>query len=145
MNSMFEIYGQAFNKFKVWGLWWPFQNLHPSFLEVLHCWFWGILWIIVLLEYPTSLQLQYVDWTLASSIFKYLVASILPSTRTILPVLPAAIMVFFSPKASSFFLQTYLLWWWPKSYNLVSLVKSTLFQKASGFSILSFAYFRHLI
>ena len=25
-------------------------------------WFWGMLWIIVLLEYPTSLQLQCLDW-----------------------------------------------------------------------------------
>ena len=50
--------------------------------------------------------------------------------------------VFFSTKASPFFPQTYLLWWWPKSYILVLSVKSTLCQKASGMSMFSFAYFR---
>ena len=31
---MFEISPQNYNK--VWGMWWPFQNINPSFLEVLY-------------------------------------------------------------------------------------------------------------
>ena len=42
------------------------------------------------------------------------------------------------------FTQTYLLWWWPKHLILVSSVQNTLFQRASGFSMFSFAYFRHI-
>ena len=29
---MFHISPKIFSYFEVWGLWWPFQNLHPSFL-----------------------------------------------------------------------------------------------------------------
>ena len=87
---MFEISPQILNNLQAWGLWWPFQNLNSSFLEVFHGWFRGMLWIIILLEYPTSLQLQCLDWPLNISLYNlliwYLVESILPSTRTIFPV-----------------------------------------------------------
>ena len=78
-------------------------------------------------------------WTLAYRMYWYLVKTILTSTCTILPVPPAATQPqsimdppqcftvgkgFFSKKASPFFLQTYLLWWWPKSYILGSSVKA---------------------
>ena len=92
MFGMFEIAPHMFNNIQVWGPWWPFQNLHLSFLEVLYGWFRGMLWIIIWREYPTSLQLQCLDWpsNISSRMYWYLVGSILPSSRTIFPVPPAA-------------------------------------------------------
>ena len=68
---------------------------HLSYLEVINVWFWGMLRIIVLVEYPNCLQLQCLDWrlnvrTLASRISWYLVESILLSTHTNISVPPAA-------------------------------------------------------
>ena len=105
-----------------------------------------------------TIQLQCLDLKkLASGISWYLAESILPSTRIIFPLPPAAtqpesmmdqlpcltVVKVFSTKA--FFSKRYLLWWWPKSYILVLTAPSTLFQKASVFSMFSFAHFRLLI
>ena len=106
MYDMTEI-SPTFKNIQVWGLWWPFQNLYLSFLEVLRGLFRG----------------------------RYLVESILPSTLTsIFPVPPVATQpqgIMNPPpciivgKASHFFLQTYLLLWWPKYSILDSLVQRT--------------------
>ena len=61
MYSLFEIRVSIILKS---GDFWRLQNLHLSFLEEHHGWFWGMLWISVLLEYSTSLQLQCLDWPL---------------------------------------------------------------------------------
>ena len=54
MYCMFEISPQIFNNIQVWGLWRLFQNLHLSFLDN----FEAMLGIIVIMVYPTFLQLQ---------------------------------------------------------------------------------------
>ena len=73
MYGMFGISPQIFNNIQFWGLWWPFQSLYQSFLEVLHGWFRGRPWIIVLLEYLPSLQLQCLDWPLNISLYNFLI------------------------------------------------------------------------
>ena len=64
---------QFFYNIEVWGLWWPFQSLHLSFLEVIHGWFCGMLGIIVLIEYSTSLQLQCLGWPSNISLHNFLI------------------------------------------------------------------------
>ena len=59
--------------FKSRDWWWPYQNIIPSILEVLHVWLWGMLWIIVLLEYPTYFQLHCLDWPFNISLSNFLI------------------------------------------------------------------------
>ena len=96
----------------------------------------GVLWVIVLFEYPTSFQLQCLDWPLNISLKNVLIfggihssfhshnISCAPSCHTTL-----------KHNGSTSMLHSWHTLFCPNIPYLVLSVQSTLFQKASGFSM----------